>query len=78
MALFIAQLAFADARLLAAAKIGVLAASGGAAMLGWSSDGLLLSSKSAAGRPKLRTKRSARRTLSNGSAASFARAAGPP
>ena len=34
MALFIAQLAFADARLLAAAKLGVLAASGGAAVLG--------------------------------------------
>jgi len=33
MALFIAQLAFADARLLAAAKLGVLAASGGAAIL---------------------------------------------
>ena len=34
MALFIAQLAFADARLLAAAKLGILAASGGAALLG--------------------------------------------
>ncbi len=34
MALFIAQLAFTDARLLAAAKLGVLAASGGAAVLG--------------------------------------------
>ena len=34
MALFIAQLAFTDARLLAAAKLGVLAASGGAAILG--------------------------------------------
>ena len=34
MALFIAQLAFTDASLLAAAKIGVLAASGGAAILG--------------------------------------------
>lgn len=33
MALFIAQLAFADPRLLAAAKLGVLAASGGAALL---------------------------------------------
>lgn len=33
MALFIAQLAFTDARLLAAAKLGVLAASGGAAVL---------------------------------------------
>jgi len=34
MALFIAQLAFADVRLLAAAKLGVLSASGGAAILG--------------------------------------------
>jgi NhaA family Na+:H+ antiporter len=34
MALFIAQLAFLDAHLLAAAKIGVLVASGGAAVLG--------------------------------------------
>lgn len=34
MALFIAQLAFADATFLAAAKLGVLAASGGAAVLG--------------------------------------------
>jgi NhaA family Na+:H+ antiporter len=34
MALFIAQLAFTDVRLLAAAKLGVLAASGGAAVLG--------------------------------------------
>jgi NhaA family Na+:H+ antiporter len=33
MALFIAQLAFADAQLLGAAKLGVLAASGGAAVL---------------------------------------------
>jgi NhaA family Na+:H+ antiporter len=33
MALFIAQLAFGDARLLAAAKLGVLAASGTAAVL---------------------------------------------
>jgi len=33
MALFIAQLAFTDTRLLAAAKLGVLAASGGAAVL---------------------------------------------
>lgn len=33
MALFIAQLAFTDARLLAAAKLGVLAGSGGAAIL---------------------------------------------
>jgi Na+:H+ antiporter, NhaA family len=34
MALFIAQLAFTDVRLLAAAKLGVLAASGGAALVG--------------------------------------------
>jgi Na+:H+ antiporter, NhaA family len=34
MALFIAQLAFADVRLLSAAKLGVLAASSGAAILG--------------------------------------------
>lgn len=34
MALFVAQLAFPDARLLAAAKLGVLAASGGAALVG--------------------------------------------
>jgi NhaA family Na+:H+ antiporter len=34
MALFIAQLAFTDSSLLAAAKLGVLAASGGAAVLG--------------------------------------------
>jgi len=34
MALFVAQLAFADPKLLAAAKLGVLAASGGAAALG--------------------------------------------
>ena len=34
MSLFIAQLAFSDAKLLAAAKLGVLAASGGAAILG--------------------------------------------
>ncbi|HET8933478.1 MAG TPA: Na+/H+ antiporter NhaA [Polyangiales bacterium] len=34
MALFIAQLAFSDMQLLAAAKLGVLAASGGAAVLG--------------------------------------------
>ena len=33
MALFIAQLAFTDAQLLAPAKLGVLAASGGAAVL---------------------------------------------
>jgi NhaA family Na+:H+ antiporter len=34
MALFIAQLAFADSQLLAAAKLGVLAASGAASILG--------------------------------------------
>jgi NhaA family Na+:H+ antiporter len=34
MALFIAQLAFTDARLLAAAKLGVLSTSGGATILG--------------------------------------------
>jgi len=34
MALFVAQLAFTDARLLAAAKLGVLTASGGAAIVG--------------------------------------------
>lgn len=34
MALFVAQLAFTDARLLAAAKLGVLAASGGAGVVG--------------------------------------------
>jgi NhaA family Na+:H+ antiporter len=34
MALFIAQLAFTDAQFLAAAKLGVLAASGGAAIVG--------------------------------------------
>jgi NhaA family Na+:H+ antiporter len=43
MALFIAQLAFADARLLAAAKIGVLVASGGAAICGLIIGRLLLS-----------------------------------
>jgi NhaA family Na+:H+ antiporter len=43
MALFIAQLAFTDPRLLAAAKIGVLAASGVAAILGLVLGRLLLS-----------------------------------
>ena len=43
MALFIAQLAFTDAQLLAAAKLGVLAASGGAAILGLILGRLLLS-----------------------------------
>jgi Na+:H+ antiporter, NhaA family len=49
MALFIAQLAFTDARLLAAAKLGVLAASGGAAILGLVLGRLLLSQVGAAG-----------------------------
>ena len=35
MALFIANLAFADAELLSAAKIGVLLASAAAGLLGW-------------------------------------------
>jgi NhaA family Na+:H+ antiporter len=43
MALFIAQLAFADARLLAAAKLGILAASGGAAVISLALGRLLLS-----------------------------------
>jgi NhaA family Na+:H+ antiporter len=42
MALFIAQLAFSEASLLAAAKLGVLAASGGAAILGLALGRLLL------------------------------------
>jgi NhaA family Na+:H+ antiporter len=33
MALFVAQLAFADADLLSSAKLGILAASGGAALI---------------------------------------------
>jgi len=45
MALFVAQLAFTDARLLAAAKIGVLAASGAAAILGLLLGRLLLAPK---------------------------------
>jgi NhaA family Na+:H+ antiporter len=49
MALFIAQLAFPDAKLLAAAKIGVLAASGGAAVLGLVLGRLLLSPVAVAG-----------------------------
>lgn len=49
MALFIAQLAFADARLLAAAKVGVLAASGGAATLGLVFGRLLLAPIGTAG-----------------------------
>ena len=43
MALFIAQLAFTDARLLAAAKLGVLSASGAAAVLGLVLGRILLS-----------------------------------
>ncbi|HWA76066.1 MAG TPA: Na+/H+ antiporter NhaA [Polyangiaceae bacterium] len=42
MALFIAQLAFSDARLLAAAKLGVLAASGAAGIIGLALGRLLL------------------------------------
>jgi NhaA family Na+:H+ antiporter len=49
MALFIAQLAFADVRLLAAAKLGVLAASGIAAILGVVLGRLLLSQVGTAG-----------------------------
>ncbi|HEU4535831.1 MAG TPA: Na+/H+ antiporter NhaA [Polyangiaceae bacterium] len=49
MALFIAQLAFTEARLLAAAKLGVLAASGGAGLLGLGLGRLLLSPTGAAG-----------------------------
>ena len=49
MALFIAQLAFTDTELLAAAKLGVLAASGGAAVLGLILGRMLLSATAAAG-----------------------------
>jgi NhaA family Na+:H+ antiporter len=49
MALFIAQLAFTEATLLAAAKIGVLVASGGAAILGLVLGRLLLAPVAAAG-----------------------------
>ncbi len=49
MALFIAQLAFSDAMLLSAAKLGVLAASGGAAILGLVLGRLLLPSEGIAG-----------------------------
>ncbi len=49
MALFVAQLAFPDARLLAAAKLGVLAASGGAAALGLALGALLLPTHCEAG-----------------------------
>lgn len=47
MALFIAQLAFTDARLLAAAKLGVLVASGGAAVIGLVLGRAILSGSSA-------------------------------
>jgi NhaA family Na+:H+ antiporter len=49
MALFISQLAFTDVKLLAAAKIGVLAASGGAAVLGLILGRLLLAPVGVAG-----------------------------
>ena len=49
MALFIAQLAFTDAKLLAAAKLGVLAASGGAAVLGLVLGWVILAPVAAAG-----------------------------
>jgi len=49
MSLFIAQLAFTDPRLLAAAKIGVLAASGGAAVLALVAGRLLLATTRAPG-----------------------------
>ena len=49
MALFVAQLAFVDAKLLAAAKLGVLAASGSAALLGLSLGRLLLAPVETAG-----------------------------
>jgi NhaA family Na+:H+ antiporter len=49
MALFIAQLAFADAQLLAAAKLGILVASGGAAILGLVLGRLLLAPGETAG-----------------------------
>jgi NhaA family Na+:H+ antiporter len=45
MALFIAQLAFTDASLLAAAKIGILAASGAAAVVGLGLGSMLLTQK---------------------------------
>jgi Na+:H+ antiporter, NhaA family len=49
MALFVAQLAFSDPSLMAAAKIGVLTASGGAAVLGLALGRLLLPAGLAAG-----------------------------
>jgi Na+:H+ antiporter, NhaA family len=49
MALFIAQLAFKDAKLLEAAKLGILAASGGAAVISLALGRLLLPSVAASG-----------------------------
>jgi NhaA family Na+:H+ antiporter len=49
MALFIAKLAFADAQLLASAKIGVLAASLGAGVVGLAAGRVLLRPSDAAG-----------------------------
>jgi len=49
MALFIAQLAFMDAKLLEAAKLGILAASGGAAVISLALGRLLLPSVAASG-----------------------------
>jgi Na+:H+ antiporter, NhaA family len=49
MALFVAQLAFTDPRLLSAAKLGVLVASGGAAVLGLVLGRLLLAPAETAG-----------------------------
>jgi NhaA family Na+:H+ antiporter len=50
MALFIAQLAFTDARLLSAAKLGVLTASGAAAVFGLALGRLLLAPVTASSR----------------------------
>jgi NhaA family Na+:H+ antiporter len=49
MALFIAQLAFSDPRLLAAAKVGVLGASGAAAILGLALGRMLLAPSASVG-----------------------------
>ncbi len=49
MALFVAKLAFADATLLSAAKLGVLAASGSAALLGFALGRVLLTRSGAPG-----------------------------
>jgi NhaA family Na+:H+ antiporter len=49
MALFVAQLAFDDPQLLAAAKAGVLGASGGAALLGLGVGRMLLTPSGVAG-----------------------------